>query len=679
MLYCSYALLAFGAGWVFTTYAMREYRLGDVEALLVGGGIGLVCAHAVLLLLMLFLPFAVSFDLSLALVAGSFLYPFFFWLKGFQPLGQRIRAQFSLLSTRSDWRTSIIACALLVAVLVWYADVYFDTLVHLPDGGYAAAFAGYGDVPYHMAQISHLAAGKTLMLDDVTYAGLPLKYPFFINFISAIFLRLGAPLIVAFHFPGFFFGSAGIVLLYFLFRRLARSRAIAFGGVILALFASNTRYLLIFQDPFFSVRHSLGETLTHLGHLPFEVGTKWNATFPNQNVDMTALLPLFFLHQRASIMGFWSMLAVLTLWTALVDGPSDQWRQKLRTASAPMAALLALFPLLHTHGFVALCFAATGWVIFSLIRKQDQARALIRSLLGVSPFLLWEIAYFIAGHYDYRFRPHFRIGWMTNPSEPGGILLDPTGKERMIISWLRLMWQNFGVLLPLFLVGTAVLLFRYRRGLCRDHLWLFVPGSLLLLVIPNLVKFQAWDFDTNKFFLFATIFEVAVLMMLFGELSKTRPRLAKVLLVATVAAAIPTGLLDMYARTTLIGPPRARLFDKGGIQVGSWVWTTTRPQAVFVTSDSHLNPVNSLGGRSVILGFKGWLWSHGVSYENRDRVITAFLNSPGAHRDELGTLGAHYVLLDPQWRDQYPQLEEKLYRDFGVPVFSAGQFKIWKF
>ena len=678
MLYFSYALLAFSAGWVFTSYVMREYRLGNLEALLVGGGIGLVCAHGVLLLLMLFLPFAAAFNLSFALLSGTFLYPFF-WLKDFQPNGQEIRTKFSLLRTTSAWRSSIIPGALLSGLLIWYADVYFNTLVRLPGGGYTAAFAGYGDVPYHMAQILHLAAGKSLMLDDATYAGLPLKYPFFINFVSATFLRLGAPLITAYHFPGFFFGSAGILLLYFLFKRHARSSMIAFGGVLLALFASNTRYFLISQDPFFSARHSLPDVLTHLGHLPFEVGTKWNAAFPNQDVDMTAVLPLFLLHQRASIMGFWSMLAVLTLWSAFVEGPSDRCHQKLRTAAVPMALLLALFPLLHTHAFVALCFAATGWVFFSLIRKERQARALVRSLLWVSPFLLWEIAYFVAGHADYTFRPHFRLGWMTNPNEPGGILLDPAGKEPMIISWLRLIWQNFGVLLPLFVVGAAVLILGYRRCPCRDKLWLFIPGSFLLLLIPNLVKFQAWDFDTNKFFLFATVFEVVVLMMLFGELSKTQPRLAKVLLVVIVAAAIPTGLLDMFARTTLIGPFRAELFDKDSVQVGSWVWTATPPEAVFVTSDNHLNPVNSLGGRSVVLGFKGWLWSHGVSYENRDRAITAFVEAPGAHLDEFGTLGAHYVLLDEEWRVQHPHLEEKLYRDFGVPVFSAGQYKVWKF
>lgn len=678
MLYFSYTLLAFAAGWILTTYAMREYGLGGIEALLVGGGIGLVCAYGVLLLLMLFLPFAISFDLSLALVAGTLLYPLV-WPKNFQPIGQRIRAQLSLLRTNPARHSSMIAGTLLGGLLIWYADVYFNTLVRLPGGGYAAAFAGYGDVPYHLAQISHLAAGKSLMLDDATYAGLPLKYPFFINFISAIFLRLGAPLIIAFHFPGFFFGSTGIMLLYFFCKRHARSRTIAFGGVLLALFASNTRYLLIFHDPFFCVRHSLRDMLTHLGHLPFEVGTKWNATFPNQDVDMTAVLPLFLLHQRASIMGFWSMLAVLTLWAAFVEGPSECCQQKLRTAAAPMAALLAWFPLLHTHGFVALSFAATGWVLFSLIRKEAQARALMTSLLWVIPFLLGEIGYFVAGHSDYTFRPHFRLGWMTNPNEPGGILLDPAGRESSITGWLRLIWQNFGVLLPLFLVGAIILVFRYRRDLCRDKLWLFIPGSFLLLLIPNLVKFQAWDFDTNKFFLFATVFEVVVLMMLFGELSKTRPRLAKVVLVAIVAAAIPTGLLDMYARTTLIGPVRAGLFDKDSVQVGSWVWTATRPEAVFITSDNHLNPVNSLGGRSVVLGFKGWLWSHGVFYENRDRAITEFVQAPGANLGEFGTLGAHYVLLDQEWRAQYPQLEEKLYRDFGVPVFSAGQYKVWKF
>src|SRR5262249_4261322 len=165
---------------------------------------------------------------------------------------------------------------------------------------------------------------------------------------------VGASLIVALHLPGFFFGSGAILLLYSFFKRLATSRAIAFGGVLLALFASNTRYLLIFRDPFFKVSHSLRGILTHLCHLPFDVGVIWNATFPNQNVDITAPLPHFLLHQRASIVGFWSMLAVLTLWTALLEPRSGDGQRNFRTAAAPIGILLALFPLLHTHGFVAL-------------------------------------------------------------------------------------------------------------------------------------------------------------------------------------------------------------------------------------------------------------------------------------------------------------------------------------
>ena len=678
MLYSFYAVLALAAGCVLTTYAMNEFKLGDIESFLIGGGIGLVGAHGILLLLMLFLPFVAAFDLSLVLVGGVFLYPLFS-LKDFQPIRQRIRAQLSVMRTSLTSPPSIIVGTLLVVLVIWYANVYFNTLVRLPDGGYAGARAGYGDVPYHMAQISHLAAGKGLMLDDATYAGSPLKYPFFINFISATLLRLGAPLIVAFHFPGFFFGAGAIVLLYFLFKRLATSRTIAFGGVLLALFAANSRYLLIFRDPYFKVSHSLRDILIHLGHLPFDVGVIWNATFPNQNVGITASLTNFLLHQRASIMGFWSMLAVLTLWTALVEGPSEGAERKYRTAAVPLGLLLALVPLLHTHGFVALVFGGAGWVLFSLVRKDSQGRVFLRSLLWIGPFLLWELAYLFAAHADYTYRPQFRLGWMTNPNEFGGIHLDPAGREPIIVSWLRLMWQNFGVLLPLSLMGAAGLVLRYRRCVSRDYLWLFIPGGFLLLVIPNLVKFQAWDFDTNKFFLFATLFEVAVLMMLLGELAKTRLRLAKVLLGILVAAAIPTGLLDMYARTTLIGPLTPNLFEKDGALVGRWVWTATPPEAVFVTSDNHLNPVNSLGGRSVVLGFKGWLWTHGVSYGDRDREITAFIEAPGAYQSAFGALGAHYVLVDLQWRNKYPQLEGKLYRDFGVPVFSAGQYKIWKF
>ena len=98
MLYSFYAVLALAAGCVLTTYAMNEFKLGDIESFLIGGGIGLVGAHGILLLLMLFLPFVAAFDLSLVLVGGVFLYPLFS-LKDFQPIRQRIRAQLSVMRT----------------------------------------------------------------------------------------------------------------------------------------------------------------------------------------------------------------------------------------------------------------------------------------------------------------------------------------------------------------------------------------------------------------------------------------------------------------------------------------------------------------------------------------------------------------------------------------------------
>jgi len=678
MLYFLFSVLALAAGWVLTSYAMSEFRFGGIESVLVGCGVGLVCAHGILLLLTLFLPFVVAFDLSLVLVGGGVLYPIF-CLKGFQLLQQRFRTQLLVMRAGFASPASIIMGALLVGLVAWYADVYFNTLVQMPEGGYAGAVAGYGDVPYHMAQISHLAAGKRLMLDDVTYAGSPLKYPFFINFISATLLRLNAPLIVAFHFPAFFFGSSAILLLYFFFKRLATSRTIAFGGVLLALFTSGTQYLLIWRDPFFKASHSCRDILTHLGHLPFDLGVVWNAMFPNQNRDITAPLPHFLLHQRASIMGLWSMLALFTLWLALVERRPKGSQPKFLTAAMPIAVVLALFPILHTHGFVAICFGGGVWLLFSVLQRDGQRRAFLASLLWIGPFVLWEAAYLFQAHSDYTYQPQFRLGWMTDPHELGGIRLDPTAGEAIVVSWLRLMWQNFGVLLPISLMGAAGVALHYRRSPSRDRFWLFVPGTFLVLLIPNLVKFQAWDFDTNKFFLFAILFEVAVVMMFLGELAKKHVRLANLLLAVLVAAAIPTGLLDMYARTTLIGPFTPNLFQNDSVLVGRWIWTATPPEAVFVTSDNHLNPVNCLGGRSVILGFKGWLWTHGISYGDRDREITAFIQNPGASQRSLALLKAHYVLVDLQWRNQYPELEGKLYRDFGAPVFSAGQNKIWKF
>ena len=43
------------------------------------------------------------------------------------------------------------------------------------------------------------------------------------------------------------------------------------------------------------------------------------------------------------------------------------------------------------------------------------------------------------------------------------------------------------------------------------------------------------------------------------------------------------------------------------------------PKAVIVHRDIHITPAGCLSGRISLVGYNGWMWSHGYNYHERDR------------------------------------------------------------
>src|SRR5215472_3379226 len=674
MAYTFHCVAIFAACAIVLARSFRRLGLGLLETLIVGAGVGYVAFHGALLSAALFLPFRTAFAFVSAIGDAIFLYA----LARYFRADDLYRARSWLVLRWHDRKDilrpgKITVFVLMAALVAWYLAVYLNTFV-VNNGTYTGAIAGLGDVPYHIGQISHMAVGPRLLLDDPAYAGVPLRYPFLINFMSAVLLRLGAPLTVAYHVPGIFFGAGSVVLLYMLLLRLSgQRRSLAFSGTVLILFSSNTRYLLLAHDRYFTAWQGAQEIFRHLAHLPFRVAHVWDASFPNQNVDAISLLPLFLLHQRASIMGFWTMLAIILLWLVWVRGDEPV----TIGGTVPLGILIAMFPLLHTHGFVALSVASFMWVLHALATPAGRGRALLLSLLWTLPFIFWQLSFLLAQNPAYTFAPHWRLGWMSDKNEIGGIRPDPSGAEALWVTWLRFMWQNYGVLLPVG-VSSSIIAWFSRKKVEANALWLLVPGSLLLFAFANVFKLQAWDVDTNKLLAFDIFFNVAMLVMLLAAFAKVRPRTVIGISYVLLAFAVPTGILDVYGRTPFLNPAVSSLFDADRVAVGRWADSCMPFGAVVVSSDDHLNPINTLGGRSAIRGYEGWLWTHGITYTAREELISDFTADPRAKSRAFTILGPAYVLLDPKWRHDYPELDGKLHAAFGLPAFSSGPFAVWK-
>jgi hypothetical protein len=45
------------------------------------------------------------------------------------------------------------------------------------------------------------------------------------------------------------------------------------------------------------------------------------------------------------------------------------------------------------------------------------------------------------------------------------------------------------------------------------------------------------------------------------------------------------------------------------------------PDALVLTSDQHNHVVPMLTGRAIVMGFRGWLWTHGIDYRRLERDV----------------------------------------------------------
>src|SRR5207237_6415213 len=114
-----------------------------------------------------------------------------------------------------------------------------------------------------------------------------------------------------------------------------------------------------------------------------------------------------------------------------------------------------------------------------------------------------------------------------------------------------------------------------------------------------------------KFFIFfallGSIVAGAVLAAMFQ-----RGRVSAALAAALLVLLVLSGTLDL-ARASDYSVSAYQFVDTRGLQVADWVRTNTPADAVFVVADEHNNPIPTLSGRKVLIGYPDWLFTSGMS------------------------------------------------------------------
>ncbi|MBU1159816.1 glycosyltransferase family 39 protein, partial [Patescibacteria group bacterium] len=310
-----------------------------------------------------------------------------------------------------------------------------------------AAIGGYGDIPFHLTQVTKFGYGNLFDLNEPIFTGDRIRYSFFINWISGLFLKITGNLHFSVLFPAMIFAAASIVLTFLIYKKLVKKEWLALLAVLIFFLGSGFGSYYLITDKI--IGESIEKNITTI--------VKWDAVYPQQNITWGAPLTMAFMHQRSFFLGYFLFLLFLYLLLKFQE-------TRNKNIFYALILILGLSPLAHYHSFLAMGFITVLFAIIQLWKKDKELfKKTVLVLILAAIISLPEIIYLVSGKENIVSGENafvkFRLGWMTDPTI-GSVKYpneNPTGWEK-IVAYKQFLWINFGLILPVFILDGFWLL-----------------------------------------------------------------------------------------------------------------------------------------------------------------------------------------------------------------------------
>ena len=507
-------------------------------------------------------------------------------------------------------------------------------LYRKPDGLYSGG-STWGDLAWHLSMISNFVErGLRAVREDPIFPGTKLSYPFLPDLLSAWLIRHGVSLQTSLVAPTFLAALASVVALFYLALSITRSRLAAVVVPFIYFFnGSIVGCYYLWSDYRKSGRHFL----TFLNNMPTNYAHVWEHNLRFSNITSDYVLP-----QRASVFGLLlGLMVVQLLWL--------YWQGSRRKHLFFAGLLLSFMPLIHFHSFVALVIAASLLSFTELLTDVRSWRRVFGSwmifavpLIAIAfPQTLW-IAPPHTGHF---FR--WQLGWTS-------------GTETLWHYWLK----NLSPHLFVFALGYSCA----DRKL-RSFYWAFCG----LFLLTNIVVFQPHDYDNMKLLLWWFLVSCVLTGVFLAELKRNYAVRGLVIALLVTSTLMLSGTAAVYREMRLSW----RMFSPEDIALASYVKEHSDRNAIFLTSDKHNNPVPCLAGRRIVMGYRGWLWTHGIDFRGRESDIMQIYSGRSNALELLREYRIDYVLLEKDKAIDFNE-NEAFFRSHFPTMYSSQNYLLFK-
>jgi hypothetical protein len=458
-----------------------------------------------------------------------------------------------------------------------------------------------------------------------------------VDFLAANLVPFGSSLTSALVLTSGLLGLAFPAVLYLAAQRFAGGRVAAAIAVFVFLLSGGVGFFYLIGD-------LRAGGLGALVHLPREYTLDRSINFQWLNPVLAYLVP-----QRSTLFGFsLALIALVLVWVAV--------RERLGWHAFLFAGVVAgAMPAFHVHAYGTVVALAAFWAVFNL-RREWLAFFIPAIAIGV-PVIVWMLppANNIVCGTELSIRGYcIQLGWLAAND-----------------NWLWFWIKNTSLFIPLLVAAhIAYSWFPTRFGKWFAPMWLW-------FLVPNIFVLQPWDWDNTKFFIFwALLGSVMVGGVLAGLFKRglATAVLASVLLVVLGLS----GALDL-ARASDPIKSSYQFTDAKGLQVAEWVRQNTSPDAVFAAADEHNNPIPTLAGRRIMVGYPGWLWTYGLGdFEQKGADQRLILEGAQSTPDLIDKYGISYVLIGPQELADPRNANVTYWSQTGTLVYTNGEYSVYK-
>jgi hypothetical protein len=450
-------------------------------------------------------------------------------------------------------------------------------------GGTSSAGTTFSDLPFHLSLISSFAYGAnsgTGEFQTPFYLNENLCYPIIPDFHSAILVGCGgASLRISVAIPSMFLLYAVTFALHSLAIQFSSLRFVPELTIICWLLASGVGWKYAFSK---NIRADPNANLVH-------------AFGSNGYTFWIHSLIHYLLPQRSGMFSTPFNIQIVSLLFDAVEGGF------LNLQALLLAGLLmGLLPMLSAHSYLGvgeyaifLCLSAFPF----RNRKQWKQQVIAWGTFGVTAVILSLP----------------QILWLMRQKRENFMQFNPIYKEtdaRMVLGFFKVWWYSLGSILVI-AIGLVWSVMEKRQIE-------FYRPSIGVWIVSNLIRYQPGAMDNTKVFFAgwyslacAAVAHYAVVMW------QRKKFIVRISIVLALAGGFASGCICIWKAAFWPFP----MFSKDERDIGVWVMHNTKRDAAVLAGGWHANTLMSLAGKLVTMGYGGWVWTHGLSLDARNKFM----------------------------------------------------------